>query len=1269
MKKLLSKKLNIFKSSPLISVVAIIEVVLLVCVSTFAWFVYAENNQINTDLISVEPDSGLEIDFNDANDEDYINIWNYLNEFQFEPVTSLDGRNIFVPTTGTFNAYAGDVSPDTPSSPENPGDTQNTYLIYFDTKGTGWGNTPYIECDFTYHEDDNIAMTRLNSESTIYYYDLAPLLNKYNYKLTYMKFKNGKGGNGVANITNMFGTKFNCIYPTLSANYLYKCKLDSNDKAIQGEQANHHGLMVLEPEPYSVTVPDIGGGGTGNSGSGEGSGAVADKGGIKFREATVNDMNSKYINIDFTLTNTGEEEMPVYLSSKSFFKLYDPVTEEEVNSKAIRIAFYQNDGSSGKVTSSLLSQEYEGEEPTEPPTVVEPTEGPGDTQANFLIYFNVTGSSWDQVWIETDHTATLPGNSNRCFKMKPHPTEENIYYIDLKTLITDIDDSILTFIKFRRDPNSNDSNDTSVQLPKHDIYHNYLYEFKLNLSGKAYAGDFNGGYGMLLDETPTTYTGPAPDIGGDEPGTNGPTESPTEAPTTPDEEGKITVYFNNTLGWNPPYAYIWQSNDRSTKDDDVALSAWPGKPMNHISGSIYYYTFNAKYDSIIFNDGNSQGGAVKTGDIYPVKDGHIYMIGNPNPDNTLSWEVEDYVGAVDGGTYPVISPGASTGFQRPYAPVIEIDNNSGSSKVVIPAFASSIDDYNYGSNNSLFTIKAGQTMSLSMIVWLEGTDPDCTEDVYAGKDIDMNLIFATKDSGEEMYKYQFLDKTRENWIDDKVTTDTGVSFNPVIQLYDVDNQKGYMMSVHDDEEGKPTIWQCIAPAYLIDSEHIMFRRVNPMNEDEVWNYWDTDGFAGTDAAVETTNAEGEKLTTVYFSAFSDGAPTVVKNENGTDYKGVPSKSCGGLWGNHEVHTVTVYDGTKDQWIKNSDLDGSTSVLTMNYQYKYQNGKTHTVEYKASGAADKGLYYFVVPYEVYSKNGSNHNEITFKRYYNFYGDYALNSDKNQLTYHMSWKNGACKGKFFQINGNESNGCYWGSDMLYVQTRAILNGKIDNSYLQAHFSNSSGSDSYIPLNRNDYYAAKNDGYGFACVIPADKAYTAYTIERCDPDNHYTVWNATPKQDISNSTSTDFNYSNTIDSNICTIDYMFLKVYLECSTSYCGDKWDPEIYLFKGDAKEKDWPGNTMTWSSSTPEGGGSGYNQYVYDVNISKYDTMIFSNDYDYGNQRRQTRDIPIGTDDHVSGMIYQWDASNQKWRSTHKSGVTANETLHVTLYNTQWDQNS
>ncbi len=1073
MNKSLSQKLNKCKTSPLIIGIAVLEVIVLICVSTYAWFVFADNNTVNTDIISVEPDSGLEIDFSDANENDYVNIWNYLKEFQFEPVTSLDGRNIFIPTTGTFNA------------------------------------------------------------------------------------------------TN------------------------TSD--------------------------------------------------IKFREATVNDMNSKYINIDFTLTNNSEEAMPVYLSSNSYFNLYDPTTKESIASKAIRIAFYQNDGESGRVASTLLSKEYEGDTPEDP----DDPDNPDDSQSYF-IYFDTTGSNWDTVYIECDYTVFE--GTNRRMPMTPVSEGSSVYYIDLGSLVHKYNTTNLTFMKFHHYSSDSGNANMTVQKNTSDIAKNRVFSFKLNSSGNAYEGSENGHNGLLLND-PVEYTGEVPDVGGDDSGDSG-----TGDDGTGEKEGQTTVYFNNTLGWEQPYAYIWRENG----NNDEPLSAWPGKPMTHISGSIYYYTFNSKYDSIIFNDGNAEGGAIKTQDISPVKDGYIYMIGNSTGDNEFGYTQEDYIGTVNGGTYPVISPGVSTGFQRPYAPVTQIDDNTGKSRVVVPAFASSIDDYNYGSEHSLFTIEPGQTLPLSMIIWLEGTDPDCTEDVYTGKFIDMKLVFATKDSGDKMYTYKFLDKTKENWIDDKITTDTGVSFKPVIQLYDANSGKGYQMSVHDDEAGNPTIWQCSAPEALVNSDHIMFRRVNPMNEDEVWNYWDTSGFEGKDGAVVDS--------TVYFSAFSDGAPTnALKDANATESSGAPLRSCGGLWGNHETKILTIYDGTEGQWIKNSTKQDTSSVLTMNYTYDGQ-----TVEYKASGSGND-MYYFVVPKAVYSNTVSPRPNVTFKRYYNFDSKYALNSDKNELTYHMKWSTTPCDGLFGQITGNGSGDFYWGSDLIYVQARNAVTSKISGSHLQVHFYSNengeevSGTSHYTTLYRNDNFAADNDGYGYACVVPSNKTYYKYRVERCDPSNTSTKWNITPLQTLSTSsyTDADFTHLNTASKNICTIDYMFLKVYLECSTSYCGDSWDPEIYVFKeGGSNEKAWPGTSMTWvKNGSEESSSAAYKQYVYDVNISSYDRIVFSNDYDYGNQRRQTGDITIGSDDHVSGMIYQWDSSNQRWRSTHKSGITPNETLHVTLYNT------
>ncbi|MBE6824041.1 MAG: starch-binding protein [Ruminococcaceae bacterium] len=1040
MKKSLSKKLNIFKTSPLIGAIAILEVVILICVSTFAWFVFADNTQVSTDVISVEPDSGLEIDFSNAAENDYVNIWNYLEEFTFEPVTSLDGRNIFIPTTGTFNAV----------------DTSK----------------------------------------------------------------------------------------------------------------------------------------------------------IVFREGTVNDMNSKYINIDFTLTNTGDEDMPVYLSSKSYFKFND-----SANGKALRLAFYQNDGSSGDITSSLLSKEYDGDVP-------EDGGDGGSSGDTFTVYLDAPSSWTDKnaikayTWGDGEQNGSFPG------KVMTYDSASGLYSYTYSSACNKI---IFSY---------NGNQNQTVDL---DVYDGGTYKL---------ADDGRTGTWALND---ITITGGTIVDGGSNDGDT-------------DDEGKTTVYFYNSLGWKHPYAYIW------TQSSDKALSSWPGKPMTQISGDIYYYTFSSKYDSIIFNDGNDQGGAVKTSDIYPAQDGHIYMIGNPISDNEFGFDFEDYVGSVDGGTYPVISPGVSTGFQRPYAPVIGINNSTGSASNVIPAFASSIDDYNYGSKK-LFTIKAKQTLPLSMIVWLEGTDPDCTGETYAGKDIDMNLVFATDESSEDMYTYKFLDKTKENWIDDTIVTDTGVSFKPVIQLYDVDNHKGYQMSVSNDSNGKPTIWTCKAPEDLRLSKHIMFRRVNPMNEDEVWNYWDTYGFNNVSGAVVDS--------TVYFSAFSDGAPTNALKD-GDEEPNAPERSCGGLWGDHETQIITVYDGTEGQWIKNSDKSNTESVLTMNYTYNGQ-----TVEYKASGSG-RDMYYFVVPMDVYSKSNPSRPAITFKRYFNFNNKYALNSDLNELTYHMSWTIGVCEGKFAQISGNQSADCYWGSDIIYVQAKEIVKSKMDNAYMQVHFyTNSSGSETsgtstYKPLYKNNNYKSDVDnGYGYVCVIPSDKRYYFYRVERCDPNDHANKWNITPLQDIDYESTTNTLHSNTVGKNICSIENLYLNIYLEVPNNMSNKDWCPEYYIWKDStgANEKAWPGNSMKFVQAESASGNSTVNLFKCYVDISRYDYILFSNEYD-GQNRNYGGNNRLGTDSDYNGMVFRAGGSYPNSLTIALQtdgrigpGEIRNETLNAVLYEAEnWEKN-
>lgn len=832
-----TKKLNKFNVSPLVAAVAILEVIILICVSTYAWFIFAENNRVHTDYISVEPDSGLEIDFSQADTQDYVNIWNYLEEFTFEPVTSIDGRNIYIPTTGTFNS------------------TDTTNMI--------------------------------------------------------------------------------------------------------------------------------------------------------FREATVNDMNSKYICIDFSLSNNSAADMPVFLSSASSFKFNNSTA-----GKALRLAFYQNDGSKGDVKSTLLNQD-------------------------------------------------------------------------------------------------------------------------------------NG------------------------------------------DQDKTTVYFYNTLGWEQPYAHIWKDDVDDTKDE--ALDEWPGTPMTKISGNIYYCTFDNMYDSVIFNDGSGNSNAPQTEDISPtagnaVQDGFIYTLGAPvtETSNEYTYSAVDYTGIVSTGTYPVISPGVSTGFQRPYAPVVELDSNTGNATSIVPAFASSIDDYNFGSSKELFEIKAGQTLSLSMIVWLEGTDPDCSADIYAGKDIDMNLVFATTDSGEDMYTYKFLDKTKENWIKSPIETVTGVKFNPVMQLYDADNDKGYLMHVADDKK----TWTCEAPEDLINSNNIMFRRVNPMNEDEVWNFWDTYGFYGMNAFDNGM---------VYYTAFADGAPTNIEEAN------APLKSNGGMWGNHETKEIILYDGTKDTWLNND-----SAALTINYEYNGQ-----FLEYKASFG--NGMYYFVVPECICDATSTSRPSVSFKRYYNFNTKYAINAQEYQedLMYDRTFDFGTLGGMFAEINQNPS-GDYvniWGSDLLYIQSASVVNSKFDSGVWQVKFysnpngDETSGTHKYVYLYKNNYYSDGMNGYGYPCVVPSDKTYYSFKVERCNPEKTTERWNTTDVIDINydDSTTVVKMYNNTVEKNICKITHLEHTIYFQMSNSYCSETNPPALYAWTdGGSNNGEWPGVDMTWTWSN-----SSLNKFKATVNITDHNTAIFS----------------------------------------------------------------
>lgn len=77
------------------------------------------------------------------------------------------------------------------------------------------------------------------------------------------------------------------------------------------------------------------------------------------------------------------------------------------------------------------------------------------------------------------------------------------------------------------------------------------------------------------------------------------------------EEG-LTIYFDNTAGWNTPFIHYWGGETQST---------WPGVAMTLHKGSVYKYTVAPGTTGVLFNAGD--GDASKTPDFVAQAD-HVY---------------------------------------------------------------------------------------------------------------------------------------------------------------------------------------------------------------------------------------------------------------------------------------------------------------------------------------------------------------------------------------------------------------------------------------------------------------------------------------------------------------------------------------------------------------------------------------------------------------------------------------------------------------------
>jgi len=1152
-----------FRISPLIPIIAMIEVLVLVAVSTYAWFYIQASKVIGSGTISVAADSGLDIDFHYSNVDDYINIWNYVgSDFTFEPATSLDGRTIYFPTSGTF-------------------------------------------------DNDTTATT-------------------------------------------------------------------------------------------------------------------------VFRDGTVNDINSKYLSIDFELTNTSAYDQYVYLNNKSYFHVQNVNSDAYEESRALRLAFYQNDGNSGNVGSSLLSSGSSSDG------------GVIDTPVSadaYTIYFENTNSSWGTTpsiyayfydsddGTNPDYHSAWPGVkmdrvAGQTYKVtieNPSTGGTKVKYDKIIISNNGSNDQRVTYgSKLLTSDNGKKFNasGTLSNYSEHTIYfakpyswsnvycHTWHSNGSSSVSYTTWPGDemtyvgsgiYSYSYdsantgGFLFDDGSGGTDKQTTDISIPSGGANGNLYYTMSDGSTYKSNGKYqvssvaysslsyrTIYFFNSFGWEKPYATVSFAAGGSVTTCDIAMTT--------LSGNVYYCTVpSTVYNYVYFRAKNQVNDDYRTIQANIV-DQQVYRpVESTQEDNGHYYHKFDtfkYDRYIKDTGYPVISPGVSVGFQRPYSPVITIDAYSGAATEIVPAYSDSIDNYILGSGTPLFVIKSGHMASLSMIMWLEGTDEACTGAAYAGKQIDMRLEFSTKytDSNNEehivnpgdsnAYIYNFYDRTREIWTSDRQPTESGVTVAPVMQLYDNTTKRGYLMSPSKyasyDGKQKVSCWTVSAPQSIALKGHdIIFRRVNPYNENEVWNYWHAGPVAGSgsssesdlsiyDIAKSTTSTTND---TINFTAFADGSPLSTMSGLSRDTDStycVPVDSCGGLWGNHAVRTVTVYDGLPNQPLKDNN-----GVLTVNYSYPYKVGNTTSrtvkIEYKASGPSYNSVYYMIMPEVAYANNVY----CSFKRYTGFDSGYAINSaEKNpNITFVDYYAKGSrVSGDYFELNkltgGDNTDYSYWGSDMLYVQTNQFTknycytssSGTDNNAkLLQVHFSAASTAfddtaDRYVYLYYNGNFLPGDGGTGYACVVPNDRDYTKYRVENCSY-NGTSKYNVTDGITINGASNVSFSDSFTgatynmkiryIGDNGLTLTSISAKIYLQTTNASYGN--DPKCYSFSKDNGEAArFPGLGMTYDSMVDS-----MRKYYVTVEASKYEKIIFA----YYGGSSQSNEFSLNMNDIHNGDIYESKNTN------------------------------
>lgn len=250
-----------------------------------------------------------------------------------------------------------------------------------------------------------------------------------------------------------------------------------------------------------------------------------------------------------------------------------------------------------------------------------------------------------------------------------------------------------------------------------------------------------------------------------------------------------------------------------------------------------------------------------------------------------------------GEQYDAISQITTTNKKDIYGNII---NEEGSVNSPLTVTCNSIGAYTFG-RNALFELQGGVEKKITVNIWLEGTDAQCTYQKLANikNYLDIHIKFTT--TGEDLKPYYFVDHTLEKWVDDD---------DCYVFAFDQDGNE-HPMEMSETYETDHT-WVVNMPESVIPVE---FARYNPDEQGE-WNIWE----AGNPGVCTTYNAFAHNT---------------------------------GIWNDSfQGDTITFFDGTSDHQVLEQrddtemlvsytiqDGNGNDVDFTHKMSYQYNNNNT------------------------------------------------------------------------------------------------------------------------------------------------------------------------------------------------------------------------------------------------------------------------------------------------------------------------------------------